>query len=241
MRKVLTFVVAIWSVTMAYSQTADEILAKYFANTGGVDKWKAVKTMKMEGTMAIQGFEFPGSITSKAPNKIRVDVNIQGMKLVQAYDGKTAWWINPFASGDEPQPMPEEAAEQLLSQDFESPFLDYAAKGHQVAYDGTAEVEGAPTHVLKLTKKSGEVEYHYFDAENFVPIMSKSQIKSGPAKGQFAFTYMSDYQEVSGLMFPFFTETKMDGQSVQKMTFKTIKINEDYKDDLFDYPVKGKK
>lgn len=238
MKRILLFMFVMSAGMTLSAQTADEIIQKYFENTGGIEKWKALKTSKMEGKMAMQGMEFPGTVTNKMPNKMRVDVNVQGMSIVQAYDGTDAWWINPFAGGTDAQPMPDEMAESVTDQEFQSPFLDYAAKGHKVEYDGTTEVEGAKAHILKLTKKNGTVEYHYFDAEHFVIIMSKSQIKNGEAKGQFTETYMSDYQEVDGLMFPFFMESKFDGQSVQKITVTSIKLNEEYKDDMFAMPKK---
>ena len=57
-------------------------------------------------------------------------------------------------------------------------------------------------------------------------------------KGQFSETYYSDYQEVEGLMFPFFMETKMDGQSIQKLTLSSIKLNYVFPDEHFAFPKK---
>ncbi len=238
MKNLMLLFVAVFASFTLSAQSVDEVLKQYFANTGGVDAWRTLKSTRMEGKMSMQGLEFPGIITNKAPNKMRVDVNVQGMKIVQAYDGVTAWWINPFMGGEEAQPMPDEMSEQIVNQEFESPFLNYAEKGHKVDYEGTETVEGANTHKLKLTKKNGDVEYHYFDAEYFVPVMTKTQVKTGPMKGQFTETFMSDYQEVDGLMFPFFMESKMGGQSLQKITISSIKINQDYPDDQFAYPAK---
>lgn len=220
------------------AQSVDDILAKYFENTGGLDKWKALKTTKMEGMMAMQGFEFPGTIYAKAPKFQRVNVNVQGQSIVQAYDGETAWWINPFAGSTEAQKMPDEMSEQMVNDEFESEFIDYKTKGHALELEGKETVEGADAFKVKLTKKNGDVEYYYFDTENYVPIMVKAVIKTGPTKGQFSETYMSDYQEVDGLMFPFFIETKLGGQSVQKITIKSIVTNETFEDKLFAFPKK---
>lgn len=238
MKRILLLALPVFAAFTLSAQSVEKVLDKYFTNTGGIEKWKNLKSTRMEGKMAMQGMEFPGTIYAKLPNKQRVEVSVQGMNIVQAYDGTTAWWINPFMGGTEPQLMPDEMAESITSQEFESPFLNYKEKGHTVTYEGKGEVEGAETHILKLTKKNGDVEYHYFDAEYFVPIMSKTTVKSGEGKGQFVETYLSDYQEVDGLLFPFFIESKMDGQSMQKMTITSVKINEDYPDDRFVYPKK---
>lgn len=238
MKRILLLVLPVFAAFSLSAQSVEKVLDKYFTNTGGIEKWKNLKSTRMEGKMAMQGMEFPGTIYAKLPNMQRVEVSVQGMNIVQAYDGTTAWWINPFAGGTDPQPMPDEMAETMTSQEFESPFLNYQAKGHTVTYEGTGEVEGAEAQILKLVKKNGDVEYHYFDAEYFVPIMSKTPVKSGPAKGQFAETYLSDYQEVDGLLFPFFIETKMDGESQQKLTITSVKTNEEYPDERFVYPKK---
>lgn len=222
----------------AQDLTVDQILANYFANTGGIDKWNALTSTKMTGNMNMQGMEFPGTILAKTPNKQRVEVNVQGKQIVQAYDGETAWWINPFASGDEPQKMPAEYAEEMTKQEFQSPFLNYKEKGNTVELLGKKTIEGADTYEVKLTKKNGDVEYHYFDSENFVTIMVKTPVNNGPMKGQEAEMYFSDYQEVNGMMFPFFLESKMAGQTMQKISISAIEINGKYEDAIFAFPKK---
>ncbi|MFN7118387.1 MAG: outer membrane lipoprotein-sorting protein [Saprospiraceae bacterium] len=238
LKKTFLLLVVLVCTIAAQAQTVDEIITKSLENTGGVEKWKALKSTKMEGTMAMQGFEFPGTVYAKAPKKQRVEVNVQGKNIVQAYDGTTPWWINPFAGSEDPQKMPDEMSEQMVNDEFESEFIDYKTKGHQVALEGKQTVEGTETFKVKLTKKNGDVEYYYFDTENYVPIMIQTVVKTGPAKGQLTETYLSDYQEVDGLVFPFFMETKMAGQSIQKMTIKSIKTNETYEDTLFAFPKK---
>ncbi len=238
LKKVLFLLVAVVAVVNLHAQSVDDIINNYLANTGGAEKWKEVTGTKMEGVMSMGGFEFPGSITEKSPNKQRLDVNVQGKTIVQAYDGTTAWAVNPFQGGDAPQKMSPEEAEQMTKAEFGSPFLNYKEKGHAVELLGKKTIEGAETFEVKLTKKNGDIEYHYFDTEAFVPIMFKSTISSGPMKGQETETYYSDYQDVNGLMFPHFVESKVAGQSFQKITIKKIEVNGNYEDSLFAFPTK---
>lgn len=237
-KQILCFCIAVATISFAQAQTADEIIANYLENTGGVDKWKSLKSMKMIGKMSMQGMEFQGAVYEAKPNFQRVEVDVQGMQIVQAYDGETAWMINPMAGNLEPQKMPEEMSEEFTSNEFESEFIDYAKKGHTVELTGEEEVDGVKCHVLKLTKKSGDVESHYFDSENFVPIMIKTSVKTGPAKGQSAETFLSDYQEVDGLMIPFYIETKMNGQSLQKIVVVEAEINPELEANFFTFPKK---
>lgn len=236
--RVLLFSFLLLGVFTVQAQTADEIIAKSFETLGGVDKWKELKTTKSEAKMAMMGFEFAGTMYNALPNKMRVEVDVMGQKIIQCYDGSTAWWINPLQIGPDAQVMPDEMAETVKNQEFQSPLLDYTSKGHLVALEGKETVEGTSCFKLKLTKKDGTEEFHFFDSENYVPVMVRTPIKSGPAAGQFSETFMSDYQEVNGLMFPFFLETKVAGESAQKVTLSKVVLNEEMKDDMFLFPKK---
>lgn len=226
------------AAVQAQDMTADQVLDNYFEAVGGKEKIRAMKSRKMTATMSMQGMEFPGVIYEMAPNKQRVEVDVQGQQIVMAYDGEDAWWIMPFQTGPDPQDMPEDQAEGMTKETFEPPFIDYADKGHSVELVGTEEVEGAETYAIKLTKANGDVQTHYFDAEYFVPIMIKTEVDEGPMKGQFVEQYISDYQEVDGFMVPFYLETKIGGQTGQKITIKEVMIDPEIDKDLFSRPQK---
>ncbi|MBK8877803.1 MAG: hypothetical protein IPN74_04435, partial [Haliscomenobacter sp.] len=197
-KRLFLFAILAAGVFAANAQTADEIVAKYFDVTGGIDKWRALKTTKMTGTMSAQGMDFSAIMFNAPPNKMRVDVSIMGQNLVQAYDGTTAWWINPFQGSAEAQVMPDEMAAPMKEQEFQNALLDYASKGHSIALEGKETVEGTACHKIKLTKKDGTVEYHLFDTESSVLIVSRTAAKAGPAAGEYTDTFLSDYQEVNG-------------------------------------------
>lgn len=243
MKRLLLFLFILFVGVSAHAQTADEILAKYLETTGGVQNWKALKTMKATGKMSMMGMDLDFNMTSKVPNKMHMVIKVQGQEIIQAYDGIDAWMLNPLAGGKEPIKLPEEQAKEMTEQEVEDEFIDYKKKGHEVKLLGKEEVDGTSCYKIELIKnknndKEDVTEIHYFDAENFVPIMTKSYARSGPSKGQEAQTYLSDYQEVNGLMIPFSMETKSNGQTVQKMTFQKITINESVEDTLFAFPKK---
>jgi len=207
-----------FSLTLpAQDISVDELLAHYFENTGGIENWKKLYTMRMKGLMSMQGMEFIGVITQARPNKQRVEVDIQGQSMIQSYDGEDAWWLFPIQTGPDPQAMPAEMAEDMVKNKFEEELIDYAKKGHSVKLLGDIEVEGTSTYEIKLAKNNGEVVFYYFDKESYVPVMQKTTITTGPLKGQFVETYLSDYQEVDGMMIPYFIEVKMNGQTAQKI------------------------
>ncbi len=118
----------------ASAQTVDEILAKNAAARGGLDKIKAVQTMRLTGTMTVgPGMEAPFVMEQKRPNLMRMEFTLQGMTGIQAFDGKVGWQLMPFSGRKDPEPMAEDALKQAQEQaDFDGPLIDAKAKGNTV-------------------------------------------------------------------------------------------------------------
>lgn len=227
------------TATQAQDASLNDILKNYFEAIGGEDEWRKIESMTIEGKSTAQGMTAPISLKTMAPAYFKMEMDIGGKKFIQAYDGETAWMFNPFMGGTDAQKMDAEQSKEFGKQKFQDEFLDYEKKGHKVELVGTEEVDGADTYKIKMTKKSGDVVFYFFDTENYVPIMMRALMDSGPAKGQAVETYMSDYQEVDGLMVAHSTEQKVGGNAVFSMTAETIKFNVEGMDaKMFEFPTK---
>ena len=99
---------------MATAQTVDEIIAKNLQAKGGVDKLKAIQTVRMTGKVSAQGMEMPMTIVSKRPNLMYQEMQIQDKKIISAFDGEKAWAINPFAGSEAPQELQGAQAEMAM-------------------------------------------------------------------------------------------------------------------------------
>ena len=103
MRKLLSLALGMICSTAAMSaQTADELVGKNLEAKGGVDKIRAIKTLKYSGKFQQGSFTAQVSEEAKAPNNIREMFTVQGMTQIQAYDGKTGWQISPFQGRRDP-------------------------------------------------------------------------------------------------------------------------------------------
>lgn len=232
------------SISSIQAQSVDEILANYFENTGGIKKWEKMETVVMKGSAPSPQGDFPFTVYNKKPNMMKIEVDIQGKKLIpQAYDGETAWGLNPFAGGTSAQKVPEDLAWTVEEEaEFEPVYINYKEKGHEITLEGEETIDGAETYKLKVVKNKNNdkqeiVEYHFFDKENFVPIMVRSSVLAGPAKGMESETYLSDYQETDyGVIMPYYIETRSNGQVGQKIVVQEIVINSELDDSLFAYP-----
>lgn len=220
------------------AQTVDEIVDTYFENIGGKDAWRKIKSMQIEGNGVQMGMKFPLVVSAKYPNLSKFEVDIQGKKIVEAFDGTNAWALNPFAGSMDPTLKTEEETKEAATQMFEDELLDYKDKGHTLTLEGKEEIDGTETFKVKMVKKDGDERYYFFDTENFVPIMLRSYGKSGQMKGQTIETVSSDFQEVDGVMVPFSMEQRMGGQTLFQMEATTVKLNVDMDDAIFAFPSK---
>ncbi|HRI79892.1 MAG TPA: hypothetical protein PLR06_10195 [Cyclobacteriaceae bacterium] len=240
--KLLAISMLLLCFTAIQAQTADEILSKYFANTGGLDKWKALKSRTIKGKVFF-GQDFPMTTYEMTPNKQRREVDVMGSMIIQAFDGTTGWMVNPMQGGKDPVKLDDEQAKEMKNEQFENDFIDYKKKGHEVTLEGTEDVDGIKCYKIKLVRNKNNdqddaIELHYFDVENFIPLVITRTVQAGPQKGTEVKSYLSDYQEVNGLMFPFLTEQKVNGQTAAKVTVEKITINDIKDESIFAFPKK---
>lgn len=222
------------------AQTADEVIAKYFENTGGVDAWSKLEGVKISGSVNTQGMDIPVDVYQMKDGKQLVKISLQGQDMTQlAFDGETMWTTNFMTMAAEKSDAETTANMKKQVQDFPSPFLNYKEKGFTAELMGKETMEGTETFKVKLTQKpimvdgaeTPNISYYYFDTENYVPIATEAEIPSGPMKGQMSKSTMSDYQEVNGLFFPF--DMGIQGQN---LVVKEITLNPELDATMFAFP-----
>ena len=232
-------VLVVLSAGTLNAQTADQLVAKNLEAKGGVEKWKAINSLRMIGTISVQGKQLPLTISSMRPNYMRHEMNLPDLRIVQAFDGKTAWAINPMLGATTPQQLPAEAAETIrTSAEFEGALVNYKAKGHVAELVGTETLGGRNVHHLKLTLKNGPVQHFYLDAETGLEVRVTQEVETGPGQKQALASEMSNYQPVSGILIPHTVRQLLDGKVVAEMTISKVEINAIDDPSLFRMPAK---
>src|SRR5262245_42184851 len=227
LRKMLTLLALALLAPLAHAQTIDEILAKHYEACGGLDKMKACNSMRVTGTMEAQpGMEAPFTSERKRPGMTRTEITIQGMTVIQAFDGEKSWSVVPFTGKKDPEVGSDEDNKTMKEEsDFDGSLVDWKAKGYTLELAGKESVEGADAFKIKVTKKSGSIEYDYLDAETYLLVKTegKRKFRGTEVEGE---TMFSDYKEVDGLMQPFSMESgPKGGQQRRKMTFTKVELN----------------
>jgi outer membrane lipoprotein-sorting protein len=218
--------------------TADEIISKNVAARGGLDKIKAIQSLRLTGKMQVgPGIEAPVTLLQKRPNMIRIEFTVQGMTGIQAYNGKDGFQVMPFQGSKDPQPLSADDLKDMEHQaDFDGPLVDYKAKGNQVELVGKEPVEGADAYKLKVTLKDGDVQYDYVDTDSFLEVKASGKRNVRGTDVEWS-SSMGDYKPVNGVLFPFAIEQTAQGSDQKmKIVVDTIEPNVQIADSQFVAP-----
>jgi hypothetical protein len=131
----------------AVGQDAADLLSKNLQARGGAAALGAIKSVSFEGRTIFPGdleltYKEARSRISAAP-EIRYDLGLQGLDVVQSYDGARAWKINPFQGRKDAERMSADEARQLADAALiEGPLLASRTNGSKVEYVGRDDFDG---------------------------------------------------------------------------------------------------
>lgn len=217
------------------AQTADEIVNKYIDAIGGKDKIKSIKSMRLSGKLMGQGMEFPFTQTFKYPAQ-KMEMTIQGMSMVQAFDGKIGWYIAPFQGDLSAHKMNENDSKELADDvDAGGELYDYQKKGNKLEFLGKDDMDGTEVFKLKVAKKNGNIETYFFDAQTYLllKVTSKVMVQDKEMESE---TEFSNYKTVDGFTFPHSATASMQGE----MKIEKLEINPVVEDKIFAVPADAK-
>ena len=228
MRHAVIVLIAVSCLSVfAPAQTAEELVSKNIQAKGGVEKMKAIHSVRMTGKLnAGGGFIASAAQENMRPNLVRQTFSLQGMTAIQAYDGSAGWQIQPFGGHKDPEMMGEDdLRDLLLAADFDGPLVDYKDKGNTVDYLGHDVVDGDDALRLKVTLKNGDILYYYLDPDTFLEIRRESQQFIRGSIREHVLE-MGSYKPVNGVMFPYsLSEGPKSNPSEQTTTIEKLEVN----------------
>ncbi len=236
----LSMVLFLWGFSgLAQEMSLDEILSKYYQVTG-LARMKDYKTLEYFGKSNMMGTEYPFRYFKKRPGKMRIEVEIQGSKMIQAYDGTNGWSVTPWSGSSAPQDMTADETKSMKDQaDMEGSLYNWKEKGYKVELLGKDDMEGSPVYKIKLTKPEGDTEVFYIDADNFVVLKVSYTIKIQGNDTESEVNF-SNYRPVNDILIPFSLQNKFkgaNGEFSNQVVFDSIEFNKDISDSLFIKPV----
>src|SRR5438552_14854943 len=204
----------------AAAQDAQSLVAKNLEARGGAAALDAIKSVSFEGRTI-----FPGDfeLTYKEARQrlaggaaVRYDLGLQGLDVVQSYDGRGAWKINPFQGRKDPEKMSADEARQLADEGLiEGSLLASRHDGSRVQYLGRDDFDGTLAYKLKVTQKDGDEFTYWLDPDTYLEIKVDETRRIRGAL-QTTETELGDYEKVAGVYYPMSVESWPQGQSSQR-------------------------
>ncbi len=221
----------------ASEMDVDQIIDKFANAVGGKENIAKVNAIVMTGKLKQGEVEYPVKITTKRPNKFRVEFSVQGKVGIQAFDGSTGWFYMPFLGDDaKPEKVPPHQVAVMKEQDFfYDGLVNYKNHGNKVEFLGEDEVEGTPVYKIKLIKPSGNEIVYFIDKDSFLLLKNEVSIKLPDGNTHKSTVILGDYKKVGDLMLNFYVEEKR-GKNASVIEIDEYKINPTIDDKIFAFP-----
>ncbi len=214
---------------------AIQVLEKLIEAMGGRNTLQAVKDMTASGTMEMPSMGMEGSATlyTKKVNKFRMDIEIMGMSITQAFDGEVGWYTNPQTgaveelSGEQMEDMKRQAIGDSAYLEPEKYGIVYTSKGQE-------KLEDKDYDVLLMSYADGYEVTMYIDAKTHLLYKTLS-IAPNPmtgAEGEVE-SFSTDYKKISGMMTAHTITQFTDGEEFMIITLDDIKFDTGLDDSLF--------
>lgn len=218
--------------SLAFSQTADEVIEKHLAALGGRDVLSKVNSIYMESTIDVMGNQAPATFYQLNGKGFKSEVDFNGSRIISVVTDKSGWSVNPMMGSTTPEPMPEEQYKQSKMQLYTtSPLLDYKTNGYKV------EMLPKDGELLKLKVTSPENISSTYFIDPTTYLLQKS-VSSSSMQGQTVdvTTTFSDYKKTDqGFVLPHKFETDL-GQFTLSYTINKVEVNKPIDAAIFEMP-----
>jgi outer membrane lipoprotein-sorting protein len=164
---------------------------------------------------------------------MRMDIEVMGMVITQAFDGQKGWFLNPQtgAAQDMDENMNKEFKRQALGNDS---LLNPAKYGITYAYIGKEKAGDKECLVLEQTMSDGHKSTLYLDPDTYLMARSKTttmaQMGGGEVQSE---TIVGDYRKEGDAMVAHSMTILQDGAEFARMTLTKVTFNSGLEDSLF--------
>jgi hypothetical protein len=201
--------------------TAQSLLDKNLAARGGAQALSAIESVRFDGKIIFPGdfeltYDEVRARGGAAGSESRLDASIQGLTVVQAYDGSVGWKINPFQGRKDAERMSSDEARSMADSALIDGVLQAARKdGSTVSYLGREDFDGTSAYKLKVVQKDGDEFTYLLDPDTFleIKVTETRRIRGAPKTTE---TELGDYEKVGGVYFPMAVDSWNQGQSNQR-------------------------
>ncbi len=213
----------------------EAVLARHQAARGG--SAGDVQTVQGAGTVVMLGFEVPMKLAFARPAAFRIDIDLQGLPLVLASDGRAAWSVSPMQGIVDPAPLPEEmaGAVSILSDFLWGLLRDAEERGLEVTLAGIEQVERDETYRLEIAASDGIARTLDLGGEDFLERRVAFDGAFLGASGRLDVT-LGSYMDVGGLKVPGTIRIAVEDQVMAELRIANAEANADVDPASFSMP-----
>ena len=222
------------SVAVGFGQTTKEILDKMIDAQGGRKVLAAIKdtTIAANIELALQGMSGNLTIYQKEPDKMRMDIEIAGIVITQAFDGVKGWQINPMAGGAAAEMSESEARDFKKQAMGNDSLLNPEKYGITYVFKGKEKIQDKEYLVLEQSYADGQKITMYLDPLTYLTYKANAKVNQmGVEIAQE--TIFGDYRKEGDTMTAHSMTVFQNGAESVKMTFNKIAFNTGIQDSVF--------
>jgi len=195
---------------------ANTVLENYIEAIGGKSKLEGVDSYSMMAEAEMQGMKLELEMKKTSKDQFMQDVKMQGNSVQkQVLDGDSGYMM---AQGQRKDLSPEEVT-KLKEESAAFPELNYLAAG-DVTLEGIEPVGDTKAYKLKIS----DSKTAFYDVETGLKIQEVT-IQEMMGQQMTSTLGYGDYQEVSGIKFPYMIIQSVGPQNMEFIV-KEIKVNE---------------
>ena len=238
------FIVLLLVAQIASAQTADDIIEKHLAASGGRAAFTKLKSRYSVGTVTLTtpGGNITGSIETwnQAPNKARsltkLDLTALGLGqtvIDQRFDGEAGYVLDTIQGNHD---ITGTQLDSMKNGSFPNIFLNYKEVGATIELSGKEKVGDHDAYLLISKPKAGTAVRTYIDAESYLPIRTIVKVpvpQLGTDLDQVI--EFSDFRDVDGIKIPFHINQSSPLQTIN-ISLTKVEHNKDIDQTMFSKP-----
>lgn len=208
------------------AQSVDEVISKNIEAMGGKDKIGALKSIKMTGSMNVQGTDISLTLVKLHMIGMRMDIEAMGTSNYRIANNTKGWIFMPVMGMAAPKEMDTDEFNTSINQmDIQGNLFNYKEKGTVVELSGKEMVEGSEAYKIKATFKNGQSTNYFIDTKTNRIVKTTAKRMVNGKEMDIETTFSNYKQNADGYWFSY-SSTNSQGTIVMDKIETNIPVDE---------------
>jgi hypothetical protein len=211
------------------------ILNRYIKSMGGRANLQKIRSIRMEGDLIYaDGTSHKLTVLKKKPNLVRITLDTGTLRIIQAYDGKDAWFAREQGNNLFIDRMRGQARTTFLIQaPIENILIDKRDSGAEIELLEDVEFVRVPCYQIEARFPDGSRIIHCINKETYL----EHRILQYNREGELASEIVpSNFEFFDGILFSMNSKVVADGEEVSSLVIEEVQTNIGVLDSAFSPP-----